>query len=95
MTNETMWDRVKRLLKENKYTQNAAAEVCCVKLSTFQSWIRKDYYPTILGGYALARFLGVTVEYLVTGKEREAKKQIETVRSVLKEADEKLKKISV
>ena len=90
-----MWTRVKRLLKEKKLTQSMAAEVCGVKLATFQSWIRKDYYPSILGGYALARFLEVTVEYLVTGKKREAKEQIETVRSVLKEADEKLKKIRV
>ena len=90
-----MWERVKRLLKNNKLTQSMAAEACGVKLTTFQSWIRKDYYPTILSGYELARFLGVSVEYLVTGNEREGKKQIETVRSVLKELDEELGKIRV
>ena len=90
-----MWDRVKRLLRKNKLTQSRAAEACGVKLATFQSWIRKDYYPSILGGYELARFLDVSVEYMVTGKEREARKQIESVRSMLKEADVKLRKIHV
>ena len=72
-----------------------AAAACGVKLKTFRSWIRKDYYPTILSGYGLARLLGVTVEYLVTGKEGNAKDQIEAARSLLKETDKKLKNIKV
>ena len=95
MAKENMWVRVNRLLKQNKVSQSMAAEVCGVKLRTFQGWIHKDYYPTVLGGYALARFLGVTVEYMVTGRDADAKRQTETARTMLKEADEKLKSIRV
>ena len=91
MVKESMWNRVNRLLKEGKKTQNMAAKACGVNLRTFQGWIRKDYYPCIFGGYALARFLGVTVEYLVTGRDGKTKNQIETVRSILKDVDAKLK----
>ena len=93
MNDEDFWARIKRIIKEKKTTQTMAAEACGVKLKTFQSWIRNDYYPTILGGYNLACFLGVSVEYLVTGKEAEIKNRIESVRTLLKEADGKLREI--
>jgi len=91
MPGDNFWDRVNSILKRNRLTQSMAAAACGVKLKTFQSWIRKDYYPTVLGGHALAGFLGVTVEYLVTGKNCATKKQIEDVRLLLKEADQQLK----
>jgi DNA-binding XRE family transcriptional regulator len=91
--NDYFWGRVKRLLKENRVTHEMAAAACGVKLKTFRSWMRKDYYPTILGGYDLACLLGVSVEYLVTGRDRKGKKQLETVRFVLKNADDKLKRL--
>jgi hypothetical protein len=78
---------------EKRAAQSMAAAACEVKLKTFQSWIRKYYYPTILGGYNLASFLDVSVEYLVTGKEASTKDLIEKARTLLKEADEKLKAI--
>ena len=87
------WDRVKYLLKKKKITQSMAAISCGVKLRTFQSWIQRDYYPSVLGGHSLARLLGVTVEFLVTGKDSEVKNQIENIRDLLKEADDKLKLI--
>ena len=87
------WNRVKQLLKEKKFTQKDAAAACSVSLRTFQHWIYRDLYPTIVDGFFLARFLGVSVEYLVTGKDRRGKDRIDTVRSLLKEADHNLLKI--
>jgi transcriptional regulator with XRE-family HTH domain len=93
MDEENFWTRVKRLLKERKATQSEAAAVCGVKVRTFQSWIRYNYFPTILDGYNLACFLGVSVEYLVTGKESEINGKIKITRAFLKKADETLRDI--
>ena len=93
MKEEKFWTIVKSILKKNKKTQAEAAAACGVKLRTFQNWIYKDLFPTIVDGYNLARFLGVSVEYLVTGKEKDTKIKIDSARYLLKEADNKLKKI--
>ena len=85
------WDRVRYLLKKNRIKQETAALSCGVKLRTFRSWIQKEYYPSVLGGHNLARLLGVTVEFLITGRDSETKNQIENIRGLLKEADEKLR----
>ena len=94
MTGRKFWDIVKCRLKENKQTQLAAATACGVSARTFQYWIYKDLFPTIIDGYLLARFLGVSVEYLVTGKEKDTKNKINSARSLLKEADNNLEKIN-
>jgi transcriptional regulator with XRE-family HTH domain len=93
MTVNAFWDRVYNLMKKNKITQKEAAASCGVSLRTFQNWKYRNLYPTIVDGYLLARFLGVSMEYLVSGKEGDSKKKIEKVRSLLGEADRKLQKI--
>ena len=93
MTGRKFWTIVKDLLKENKKTQIEAAAACGVKTRTFQYWIYRNLYPTIIDGYHLARFLGVSVEYLVTGREKDTKIKIDSARTLLKEADNNLRKI--
>ena len=44
-------------------------------------------------GYMIAEKLGVSVEYLVTGKERPGKKELERIQSLLHRANEKLGEI--
>jgi transcriptional regulator with XRE-family HTH domain len=91
---ELFWIRVKSLIKKNKTTQREAAAACGVSLRTFQNWIYNNLYPCVITGYYLARFLGVSVEYLVTGKEGQTKRQIDNVCMLLKGAEKKLEKIS-
>ena len=93
MLEKIFWNRVKHLIKEKNATQRDAAAACKVSLRTFQNWIYRDLYPTIVDGYLLAHFLGVSVEYLITGKESKTKKKILAVQSQLKAAEEKLGKI--
>jgi len=87
------WDRVKFMIRKNKTTQEAVARACDRPVSTFKGWIKKNYFPTVIDGYLIADYLGVTVEYLVTGKERAARKDIEDIRCLLHRAEEKLGKI--
>ena len=93
LTASIFWERVKFLIKQNRTTQKNAAAACTVSLRTFQNWMYKNLYPTIVDGYHLARFLGVSVDYLVTGHERKTQKQIDTARTLLKKADENLDRI--
>ena len=93
MVKDFFWEQVKRLGREKKITQEALAKTCNVPLSTFKGWIKKNYFPTVIGGYMIAEKLGVTVEYLVTGKENALKKELEKIRLLLHRAEEKLEKI--
>ena len=94
MTEKKFWTVVKSLLKKNKKTQIEAAGICGVSVRTFRNWMYRNLYPTIVDGYLLARFLGVSVEYLVTGKEKDTKNKIDAARSFLQKADRNLEKIS-
>ena len=93
MEEEFFWKQVKSISKKKKITQKMLAEACGTPLSTFKGWIRKNYFPTVIGGFAIAKVLGVSVEYLVTGKERATKKDVEKIRLLLHKAEEKLEKL--
>jgi transcriptional regulator with XRE-family HTH domain len=93
MNTNVFWKQVNLLIKKNGTTQKAVAGACGLSPGTFKGWMAKDIYPTIIDGYYIARFLGVTVEYLVTGQEGTAKAHIEKARSLLMGADKELGKI--
>ena len=93
MGKEIFWEQVRRIGRKTKITQKDLAQVCGVPLSTFKGWIQKNYFPTVIDGYIIAEKLGVSVEYLVTGKENDARMEIENIRTLLHRAEEKLGKI--
>jgi len=93
MKKEVYWDQVKRLAKKKGITQVSLAKACNVPISTFKGWINKNYFPTVIDGYIIAVELGVTVEYLVTGKERPGKREINNIRRMLQRVDKKLEDI--
>ena len=95
MEREIFWKQVKYLCRKNRITQDALAKACGVPLSTFKGWMTKNYFPTVIGGYIIARVLGVSVEYLITGKERATKRDIENIRALLHRAEESLRKIPI
>ena len=68
MITEAFWKRVKLLLKERNLTQAAAAKVCGRSLYTFKGWMSKNIIPPLDNAYDLAQLLGISLEYLITGK---------------------------
>ena len=89
------WSRIKGLLKEKGITQGDAAKACNVPVNTLRHWMTKEYYPPLNYVASLARFLGVSIEYLVYGKEREKSsilKNIYTQLENLKNDIDELKK---
>jgi len=87
---DKFWVQVRKILGEKNMTQKALAQACGFPYSTFRGWMKKNYFPTVIGGFMIARKLGVSVEYLVTGKERTGKKELEKIQHLLHRANEKL-----
>ena len=65
---DSFWMRVKCLLKQKGITQAAAAKACGISFYTFRGWMSKGVIPVVSEAYILARYLGVSVEYLVSGR---------------------------
>lgn len=62
------WDRVKALIKEKGLTQAQFAEQNGYAVNTFVGWISKNRSPDLDIAVNIAKQLGTTVEYLVTGE---------------------------
>ena len=91
----TFWERLNALMKKNNLKIKDAAAICNVTPKTFSNWKFKGLYPSIIDGHHLAKFLGVTMEYLVTGKETKHAKNIKEARHLLNKAEEKLRMVVV
>ena len=87
------WERVNSLMKKNGLKHKDAAVICHVSPKTFSNWKSKNLYPGIIDGYHLAQFLGVSVEYLITGKDTRQGKAIKEACLLLTKAEQKLKTI--
>ena len=69
MDNETFWGRVKPLIKAHKMTQKQFAEYMGISFNTLISWIRYKRVPDTATAYNMAVVLGVTLNYLLGGRE--------------------------
>ena len=88
---EAFWKRVKLLLKQRNLTQATAAGACGRSLYTFKGWMSKNIIPPLDNAYDLSRLLGVSLEYLITGKiNNKALKNNRALVVMLKKAAEKL-----
>ena len=81
------------LIKKNKTTQKKVAEACGINLRTFQNWVNKNLFPTVYDGYKLANFLGVTVEYLVTGQIGNPRRHVKKVEKFLEKIRDQIAQI--
>ena len=91
MDTKAFWNRVKKLLKEKNITQIEAAKACDFSVYTFRGRMAKEINPPICDALKIARLLGVSLDYLVSGPsaEKNAKVNREVV-FLLKKASEKL-----
>ena len=93
MDAKSYWNRVKLLLKQNKKTIQSLARTCRRPQATVYGWIAKEIYPTILEGHIIARYLGVSTGYLLTGKNEIQTPEIKNIRLVLKELERRLARV--
>ena len=69
MNNDTFWGRVRPLIKAHKMTHRQFAEYIGVSPNTFNGWIKYERIPDTSNAYNMAIALGVTLNYLLGGKE--------------------------
>ena len=65
------WMRLKSEIKAKNTTQEWIAGKIGVPLSTFRKWMTRKTYPNLKEGTEIAKLLGVSAEYLITGTEPE------------------------
>ena len=66
----SFWNRVKYLIKTHKTSQEKIAVLIGIPFGTLRNWIYYNRIPDVITACDLAVVLGVSVEYLVYGKER-------------------------
>jgi transcriptional regulator with XRE-family HTH domain len=66
------WVRTQSLLKVNKISQENMARHLGISYNTFRCWLYNNRLPDAQNACEIAKKLGVTVEYLVSGKEKTA-----------------------
>lgn len=59
------YERLRGLRKEQGLTQREMAEVCDIKLRSYQDYEYDKSYPTVAGLMFLADFFGVSTDYLL------------------------------
>lgn len=64
---ETFWERLDEATSSG-ITRKNLAELAGISISTISMWKKRKSYPTADVAVRLAEGLGLTVEYLVTGK---------------------------
>ncbi|MGP1530256.1 MAG: hypothetical protein ACTTI3_08005 [Treponema sp.] len=70
MTGGAFWERTNALIKARNTTQEAIAKTCTINFGTFKNRSSKKTVPDAIEVFKIAQALNTTVEYLVTGKER-------------------------
>ncbi len=63
--------RIDSVLKERNLKRKALAETCGFNVSNVTRWDKQGYLPQSDTAYYIAQELGVSVEWLLTGKDRE------------------------
>ena len=85
MTEETFFERTKRLCKENNTTIEGLMVSCGLTKDAFMKWRRRSVFPRADVLYKMSRFFHVSMEYLLNGVELKLNKREDRVYSYLKE----------
>ena len=86
---DSFWERVNTLIKSKKTKQQDVAEACGLSYQTFRGWITRSTYPDALQTVKIAKCLGTSVEYLVTGTDsNEYKVQLDQLKQALRNLSE-------
>ena len=93
MDGNIFWQRIKQLLKKTKATLKDLADYMGISRRTLENWVYRGTIPYIHEGYLIARFFGVSVYFLITGREEKKQKNINEIRILLERAGSKLNRL--
>ena len=81
-------DRLKKLRLARNMTQKEAADALKLKTNTYRNYENDEREPTAMTLLSIARFFGVTIDYLLDYKVKE--QEIVPIENILKEDEIKL-----
>ena len=64
-------ERIEKLIYEKNISRTELARQTGTKESTVRNWSVRDSSPSVEAAYKVAQYFGVTVEWLVTGTDKE------------------------
>ncbi len=82
------WEQVNQLIKSQKTTQEDLAKGIGIPFGTYRGWNAYKRLPDVVSALKIAKALGTTVEYLVTGESPSNTEQIAYIKRLLREANE-------
>lgn len=85
------WKNVRELLEYKDISQKELAAAINESYNTLQSWISKERLPNVEQAAKIARFLNVSMEYLVFGKDERAKPNHDETIKLLEKAIQNLR----
>lgn len=95
MSNTEIVKRIDLILKEKNLKRQAIYDYAKIAYNTFPNWTKKDdtkIPAQVL--YQIAKFLGVSMEYLLTGEEKDIyKKKYDTLIADIEKSIEAAKEI--
>jgi transcriptional regulator with XRE-family HTH domain len=88
------WENVKKEIKRQNTTQEWTAKKAGISFNTFQGWISKKIYPRADDAVYIAEALNTSVEYLVTGIQKDTTHLLNAIRSNLPQIKQRLEEIA-
>lgn len=90
------WNTIKILIKQANTTQRGLSSTCGFSPRAIEAWIAAGQLPDAFQTFKIAQALGVSMEYLVTGKEPEVsvpRKDLADLKDLLMQAVNKIDKL--
>ena len=87
-----VYERIKNLCKEKGVTQIEMCNACGMNIQSHRGRITRNIAPDVFDTVKIAQFLNVSVEYLITGEEKDIyKKKYDTLLADIGSFIEKVK----
>ena len=97
MNINAFWHRVKVRAKEKFVTQDTVAKAAGLSPIKLRVWMSKNMVPPLSYAYRLSQYLGVSLEYLINGKDADKASQVtktnKEILVLLKDANKTLAEI--
>ena len=82
-TGKDVVDRIDTLLKEKNQKRQTLADYANISVQAFTNWSSRGNFPPSDIALKIAKFLNVSVEYLITGENTDYSEKIDKIKDAL------------
>ena len=90
MNAKIFWNRVKTIIRQNNTTNEAVSKACDISFNTWRGWSSKGILPGVEHCSLIAKYLNISMDYLINGKERNSEATIAEIQVLLKRINDKI-----